>query len=33
MITEYDWPIGHMREMSRMGMEQYLDKMEKALRR
>ncbi len=26
-VTEYDWPIGHMMEMSQMGMEQCLDKM------
>jgi hypothetical protein len=26
-LTEYDWPVGHMREMSKMGMEQYLNKM------
>lgn len=26
-VTEYDWPAGHMMEMSRMGMEQCLDKM------
>ena len=25
--TEYDWPVGHMMEMSKMGMEQCLDKM------
>jgi uncharacterized protein YndB with AHSA1/START domain len=30
-VTEYDWPVGQMMEMSRMGMEQCLDKMEKAL--
>lgn len=26
-ITEYDWTVGQMMEMSRMGMEQCLDKM------
>lgn len=26
-ITEYDWPVGQMMEMSKMGMEQCLDKM------
>ncbi|MBI4000716.1 MAG: SRPBCC domain-containing protein [Nitrospira defluvii] len=26
-VTEYDWPVGHMMEMSRMGMEQCLNKM------
>ena len=26
-VTEYDWPVGHMMEMSQMGMEQCLDKM------
>jgi len=26
-VTEFDWPVGHMMEMSRMGMEQCLDKM------
>ena len=26
-LTEYDWPVGHMMEMSKMGMEQCLDKM------
>jgi uncharacterized protein YndB with AHSA1/START domain len=26
-VTEYDWPVGQMMEMSRMGMEQCLDKM------
>ncbi|NJP04942.1 MAG: SRPBCC domain-containing protein [Chloroflexaceae bacterium] len=26
-ITEYDWPVGEMMELSRMGMEQCLDKM------
>ena len=26
-VTEYDWPVGHMMEMSKMGMEQCLDKM------
>lgn len=32
-VTEYGWPEGHMREMSRMGMEQCLDKMAAALTR
>ncbi len=27
IVTEYDWPVGHMMEMSRMGMEQCLDKL------
>ncbi len=26
-VTEHDWPVGQMREMSRLGMEQCLDKM------
>ncbi|MFZ5876943.1 MAG: SRPBCC family protein [Nitrospirota bacterium] len=26
-VTEYDWPVGRMMEMSKMGMEQCLDKM------
>lgn len=26
-VTEFDWPVGQMRELSRMGMEQCLDKM------
>ena len=26
-VTEYDWTVGEMRELSRMGMEQCLDKM------
>ena len=26
-VTEYDWPVGQMMEMSSMGMEQCLDKM------
>jgi uncharacterized protein YndB with AHSA1/START domain len=26
-VTEYDWPVGKMMEMSKMGMEQCLDKM------
>lgn len=26
-VTEYDWPVGQMMEMSRQGMEQCLDKM------
>jgi len=28
VVTEYDWPVGQMMEMSRMGMEQCLNKME-----
>ena len=32
-VTEKDWPVGQMMEMSRMGMEQCLDKMAKALKR
>lgn len=31
MFTEYGWPDGQMRELSRMGMEQCLSKMEKLL--
>lgn len=31
-VTEKDWPVGHMMDLSRMGMEQCLDKMERALR-
>lgn len=27
IVTEHDWPLGQMIEMSRMGMEQCLDKM------
>jgi uncharacterized protein YndB with AHSA1/START domain len=27
VVTEYDWPAGQMKEMSRLGMEQCLDKM------
>jgi uncharacterized protein YndB with AHSA1/START domain len=26
-VTEYDWPAGQMKEMSRLGLEQTLDKM------
>ncbi|NIL58088.1 SRPBCC family protein [Salinispora arenicola] len=26
-ITEFDWPVGQLREMSRMGMQQCFDKM------
>ena len=26
-VTEYDWPVGQMMEMSKMGLEQCLDKM------
>jgi hypothetical protein len=26
-VTEYDWTVGYMMEMSKMGMEQCLDKM------
>jgi uncharacterized protein YndB with AHSA1/START domain len=26
-VTEYDWPVGQMIEMSKMGLEQCLDKM------
>ena len=32
-VTEKDWPVGQMMEMSRMGEEQYLDKMAKALKK
>lgn len=28
VVTEYDWPVGQMMEMSRLGMEQCLNKME-----
>lgn len=31
-VVEKDWPIGQMIEMSKMGMEQCLDKMAKALK-
>lgn len=31
-VTEKDWPVGKMMEMSKMGMEQCLDKMVKALK-
>jgi hypothetical protein len=27
IVTEYDWTVGQMMEMSRIGMEQCLDKM------
>ena len=30
-VTEYDWPVGQMMEMSRQGMEQCLDKMAASL--
>ena len=30
-ITEYDWPVGQMRELSKQGMEECLDKMAAAL--
>ena len=30
-VTEYNWPVGQMMEMSRMGMEQCLDKMAASL--
>ena len=30
-VTEYDWTVGHMMELSKMGMEQCLDKMAAAL--
>jgi uncharacterized protein YndB with AHSA1/START domain len=26
-VTEYDWPVGRMMELSKMGLEQCLDKM------
>ena len=26
-VTEYDWPVGHVMEMSRVGMEQCLTQM------
>jgi hypothetical protein len=26
-VTEYDWPVGHVMEMSKMGMQQCLNKM------
>jgi hypothetical protein len=26
-VTEYNWTIGHMMEMSKMGLEQCLEKM------
>jgi uncharacterized protein YndB with AHSA1/START domain len=31
IITEYDWTVGQMMEMSRLGMEQCLHKMAKVL--
>jgi len=31
-VTEYDWTAGHMMEMSRIGMEQCLDKMAESLK-
>jgi len=31
-VTEYDWTVGKMMEMSKMGMEQCLDKMAKPLK-
>jgi len=30
-VTEYDWPLGQMMEMSKIGMEQCLDKMAASL--
>ena len=30
-VTEYDWPICKMREMSELGLEQCLDKMGRSL--
>ena len=30
-VTEYDWPVGQMMEMSKMGMEQCLEKMVNAI--
>lgn len=30
-VTEYDWPVCQMMEMSKMGMEQCLDKMAASL--
>jgi uncharacterized protein YndB with AHSA1/START domain len=30
-VTEFDWPIGQLMEMSKMGMEQCLDKMAASL--
>lgn len=32
-VTEYDWPVGQMMELSRMGLDQCLDKMADLLRR
>jgi uncharacterized protein YndB with AHSA1/START domain len=31
VVTEFDWPVGEPMEMSRLGMEQCLDKMEALL--
>jgi uncharacterized protein YndB with AHSA1/START domain len=31
-VVEYDWPVGQMMEMSKMGMEQCLDKMAASLK-
>jgi Activator of Hsp90 ATPase homolog 1-like protein len=31
-VTEYDWPVCQMMEMSKIGMEQCLDKMAASLR-
>jgi uncharacterized protein YndB with AHSA1/START domain len=31
-VTEFGWPVGQMMEMSRMGMEQCLDKMAESLK-
>jgi uncharacterized protein YndB with AHSA1/START domain len=30
-VTEYDWPVGQMRELSEAGMNQSLDKLEEVL--
>jgi uncharacterized protein YndB with AHSA1/START domain len=30
-VTEYDWPVGQMMELSKQGMEQCLDKMAECL--
>ncbi len=32
IVTEHDWPMGQMRDMSKLGMEQCLDKMEALLK-
>lgn len=32
-ITEYEWPVGQMMEMSKMGMNQCLDKMAAAMKK